>query len=64
MSAFIKCGVDCISCDCGRSDNPCRYKDNKRTGRLKALGITNKPVVTKSKESKQDKKKRRKKGRK
>ena len=64
MSVFTKCGAECVTCDCGRSDNPCKYKDNKRKGRLKALGIIDKPVATKRRESKADKKKRRKKGRK
>lgn len=64
MSDFTKCGAECVTCDCGRSDNPCKYKDNKRRGRLKALGIIDKPVATKRRESKADKKKRRKKGRK
>ena len=65
-----KCGAECELCDCGRSDNQCKFLNNKRMGRRKAIAtklVTEKRVVTtynpkKKKESKADKKKRRKKG--
>ena len=67
MSVFKKCGPECTLCDCGRTDNECKFKDSKRRGRIKALGLTKQvssKATTKKKESKADKKKRRKKGRK
>ncbi len=66
MSVLSKCGPKCISCDCGRTDNECKFKESKRKGRLKSLGLTEQvsKVITKKKESKAEKKKRRKKGRK
>ena len=64
MSVFTKCGAKCELCDCGRSDNPCKFKESKSRGRLKALGLTEKQTPPRKKESKADKKKRRKKGRK
>ena len=63
MSVCAKCGVDCELCDCGRTDNPCKWKEAKRRGRLKALGLSEKITPLRKKESKADKKKRRKKGR-
>ena len=62
MSVFLDCGTE-STCDCATTDNPCKYKASKRKGRMKALGIVDKPVVAKSRESKADKKKRRKRGR-
>jgi len=67
MSVLKKCGKECAMCDCGRTDNECKFKDNKRKGRIKSLGLTKQvsnKVSTKKKESKADKKRRRKKGRK
>tara|TARA_R100000808_G_C2154687_1_gene165868 strand:- start:9399 stop:9593 length:195 start_codon:yes stop_codon:yes gene_type:complete len=64
MSIFTKCGIDCPHCDCGRTDNECKFKDSKKRGKIKALGIIPNKTVVKKKESQKDKKKRRKKGRK
>ena len=62
-----KCGAECIHCDCGRTDNECKFKESRLKGLMKTLGLAKKvstKEVTKKKESKADKKKRRKKGRK
>ena len=67
MSVLNKCGIECTLCDCGRTDNDCKFKESKRRGRIKSLGLTKKvssKATEKKKESKADKKKRRKKGRK
>ena len=67
MSVLKKCGPKCELCDCGRTDKECKFKESKRKGRLKSLGLTKQAsskAIAKKKESKEDKKKRRKKGRK
>jgi hypothetical protein len=61
MSAHTKCGVDCELCDCGRTENICKWQISKKKLRSKRPVVTK--TVTKKKESKSDKKKRRKKGR-
>ena len=66
MSIFKPCGPECPHCDCGRSDNECKFKQAKLNGRKKVIGLTKPSNATdkpKKKESQKDKKKRRKKGR-
>ncbi len=66
MSVYTKCGPECTQCDCGRTDNECKFKESKKKGRIKSLGLAKQvssKTTTKKKESKADKKKRRKKGR-
>jgi len=43
MSAFTKCGAECITCDCGRTENKCKYSASKQRGRRVALGIIEQP---------------------
>jgi hypothetical protein len=66
MSVWNACGAESPHCDCGRTDNECKFKFEKQRATAKILNSrVPKSTVNsvRKKESQKDKKKRRKKGR-
>ena len=49
------CGAECHLCDCGRTDNKCKFKQSKINFIKRQLGLR-KPVVKRSKKKKKGRK--------